>query len=307
MRRNFLRMVGLGLLVGLEFGWMSGDAATMSGKEDEMGEEWAGRAQMGPFALPAGARVERDLAYGGEPRQRLDVYIPARAKDAPVIFMVHGGGWTRGSKELWRVVKNKVTHWVGKGCLLVSINYRMSPEADPITQAHDVAQALAFVQSHLTSWGADPNNLIVMGHSSGAHLVSLLSADPTIGMPHGVKPWRATVSLDSAAMNIDQLMRRRHLALYDHVFRSDPDYWRAASPTLRLTAKPAVPMLLVCSSQRLDSCPQAHAFAARVNTLGGRAEVLPVDLTHPEINEYLGTPGAYTAAVDAFLASVGVH
>jgi acetyl esterase/lipase len=277
-----------------------------AGFDDESGPELDSAADSGPFALPAGARVEKDVAYGSDPLQRLDVYFPANAANAPVIFMVHGGGWTRGNKGLWRVVKNKVGHWVGKGYILVSTNYRMVPSADPVAQAGDVAKALAFVQAHLKSWGGDPARIVVMGHSSGAHLVALLTADPAIAAHAGAAPWLATVSLDSAAMNVDQLMRRRHLGLYDQVFKNDPTYWREASPTLRLTGKPVAPLLAVCSSQRMDSCPQAQAFAARARQFGGRVEVLPVDLSHPQINAYLGTPGAYTSGVDAFLKSLGL-
>lgn len=305
MQKTILRSVAGLLLASTLANFFPGGIAMGAGFDDESVGELDGAAQSGPFSLPPGASLEKDLAYGADPLQRLDVYHPAHAVNAPVIVMVHGGGWTRGNKGLWRVVKNKVGHWVAKGYILVSTNYRMVPSADPVTQADDVAKALAFVQAHLKSWGGDPARIVMMGHSSGAHLVALLTADPAIAARVGASPWLATVSLDSAAMNIEQIMRRRHLALYDQVFKNDPAYWREASPTLRLTGKP-LPLLAVCSSQRLDSCPQAQAFAARSKQLGGRAEVLPVDLSHPQINAYLGTPGAYTSAVDAFLNSVGL-
>jgi arylformamidase len=308
MRRDFLQgLVGLALAAPLANMITESPVAMAAGLEDdEANPELGGAADSGPFALPVGARLQRDLAYGTDALQRLDVYHPAAAANAPVIFMVHGGGWSRGNKALWRAVKNKVTHWVGKGYLLVSTNYRMMPAADPLTQADDVAKALVFVQSHLRSWGGDPSRMVLMGHSSGAHLVALLTADPSISAQQGAAPWLATVSLDSAAMNVDALMRRHHLGLYDQVFKNDPTYWRQASPTLRLAGKPLAPLLAVCSTRRLDSCPQARAFAAKANQLGGHVDVLPVDLSHPEINAYLGSQGAYTDSVDAFLKSVGL-
>jgi len=278
----------------------------IAGFDDESSLELDGITDSGPFALPLGARLDRDLAYGPDPLQRLDVYHPAAAVDAPVIFMVHGGGWARGNKGLWRVVRNKVGHWVAKGYLLVSTNYRMVPAADPLTQVDDVAKAIAFVQGRLKSWGGDPSRIVIMGHSSGAHLVALLTADPKIATHAGITSWRAAVLLDCAAMNVEQLMRRRHLRLYDQVFKNDPGYWREASPTLRLTGKPVAPLLAVCSAQRLDSGPQAQEFAARAQQFGGRAEVLLVDLGHPQVNAYLGMPGAYTRSVDTFLTSVGL-
>jgi arylformamidase len=309
MRRVFLKSIvgfaslGTAALANLMPANRTAAAAGLAG--DVASSEFNEPTESGPFELPAGARLERDLPYGNDPLQRLDVYHPAAATGAPLIFMVHGGGWTRGNKALWRVVKNKVNHWVGTGYIFVSTNYRMAPAADPVAQADDVAKALAFAQSRLKSWGGDPSRVIVMGHSSGAHLVALLTADPSIAARQGAAPWLASVLLDSAAMNVEQLMSRRHLGLYDQVFKNDPKYWRLASPTLRLEGKPVAPMLAVCSTRRLDSCPQARAFAAKAARFGGRVEVLPVDFSHPEINAYLGTQGAYTEGVDAFLKSLG--
>jgi len=298
------------LLVGLALAVTAGSMMLTSegigaGGNDEFGPESGAEGEYGPFPLPGGARLESDLAYGPYAKQRLDIYHPA-APNGAAILMVHGGGWTRGNKALWRVVRQKVNHWVAKGYILVSINYRMVPEADPLTQAGDVAQALAFVQGHLRSWGGDPARVVMMGHSSGAHLVALMTADASIAARAGASAWVAAVSLDSAAMNVEAIMRRRHMSFYDQVFKDDPEFWRAASPTLRLTGKPVSPLLAVCSSQRLDSCPQARRFAARATELGGRVEVLPVDLSHPQINGFLGVPGAYTDAVDAFLKTAGL-
>jgi arylformamidase len=260
----------------------------------------------GPFELPPGARVDRDLAYGPSSRERLDVYIPAAAHAAPAILMVHGGGWHRGNKDLWRVVKNKVIHWVGKGYVFISTNYPMLPQADPLTQAKEVAKALAFVESHLQSWGGDPSRLVLMGHSAGAHLVALLTAAPTIAARAGARPWLASVCLDSAAMNVGEIMRAPHFRLYDRAFGEDPHYWREVSPVDRVQGRSAAPVLLVCSTRRGDSCPQSRAFAAKIEHFGGRAQVLPVDLSHAEINDLLGAPNPYTRAVDAFLHSLGL-
>lgn len=244
-----------------------------------------------------------DLSYGSDPAQRLDVYRPARARQAPIVLMVHGGGWRIGDKRARGVVGHKAERYLADGRIYVSIDYRLLPGADPLTQAEDVARALAYVQREAPRWGGDPTQVVLMGHSAGAHLVALLAAAPDIARAQGAKPWRGTVALDSAAYDVDALMRRPHLPLYDQAFGRDPDYWRRASPTLRLRAAPA-PMLLVCSSQRRLSCVQADAFARRAHEWGGRAEVLRVDLNHAQINADLGLPGDYTAKVQAFLASL---
>lgn len=258
------------------------------------------------FTLPPGAILDSDVAYGSDPEQCLDVYRPADARAAPVILFVHGGGWRRGDKAMLQMVRNKVAHWVGKGYVFVSTNYRMRQAANPVEQAEDVSRALAFVQGRAGSWGGDPARVILMGHSAGAHLVALITADPGLATRHGAQPWLATIAMDSAAFDMEAIMQRKHYRFYDPVFGSDPGFWREASPMHRLKTEPAAPMLAVCSAQRDDSCPQARAFAAKAESLGGRVAVLPVDLSHLEINDLLGSPGEYTERVNAFLRSLGL-
>ncbi|TFW10271.1 alpha/beta hydrolase [Oxalobacteraceae bacterium OM1] len=261
-----------------------------------------------PVKVPAGVQVLRDIPYGPDPRQQFDVYRLERQvgqDNAPVIFMVHGGGWRNGDKEMGRVVENKVARWVPKGFIFVSVNYRMLPQTPPLQQAEDVALALATAQRMAAGWGGDASRFILMGHSAGAHLVALLSANPEKAFLAGARPWRGSVLLDSAAFDITQIMQGRHMRLYDQAFGRDPAVWRAASPVYALTAK-APPMLAVCSSRRSDSCAQADGFIAKAGSLGVRAEKLEEDLSHREINETLGLDGPYTAAVERFMATLDI-
>lgn len=315
---HFFHRPAPGLLAGLMFCLaLPSSPATAGPLRDLIKEHRQARATAdipaengrAPFDLPAGVTIRSDVAYGSDPRQRMDVYLPATtaptiASDKlPVIFMVHGGGWRTGDKAMGRVVENKVTHWVPKGFILVSVNYRMLPETPPLEQARDVARALAKAQALAGEWGGDTNRFILMGHSAGAHLVALLTASPVLAQQQGASPWLGTVALDSAAMDVVQVMQAQHLRLYDQAFGNDPVVWAAASPTRQL-AVGAVPLLAVCSSRRDDSCVQAKGLKARADSLGVRIEVLPQDLSHKQINEQLGLPGAYTQAVDAFIATL---
>ncbi|MCZ8255718.1 MAG: alpha/beta hydrolase [Polaromonas sp.] len=260
--------------------------------------------------VPAGVQQIPDIAYGDDPRQRMDVYLPAaatRTANAPVIVMVHGGAWMLGHKAMANVVNNKAAYWVReKGYVFVSVNYRLWPQADPLVQAHDVATALARAQSLAPSWGGDPAKVILMGHSAGAHLVALLGASPALAREAGAKPWLGTVALDSAALDLERIMNARHMRFYDRVFGADPAYWRSVSPGSVL-APDATPMLLVCSTQRPDDpCAQARDFAAKMTARNTRAIVLPQDLPHEQVNAALGLPGPYTQGVQRFMSEVGV-
>lgn len=265
-------------------------------------------SSVGRISLPTDVRVLRDLAYGDHPRQRMDVYLPENSDNAQVIFMVHGGAWRIGDKAVERVVQNKLNYWVPKGVVFISVNYRLVPDAYPLDQAHDIANALVYAQVHAKKWGADPTKFILMGHSAGAYLVSLLAAKPSLALSKGATPWLGTVALDNAAFDIVQIMQRKHYDFYDDAFGVNQDYWRSVSPRHVLSAveaKNAAPLLAVCSTQRPDQpCNQAEQFAQAAKALNSRIEILPQNKSHGEINGDLGVPGAYTDAVEKFINSL---
>ncbi|MBC7205316.1 MAG: alpha/beta hydrolase [Methyloversatilis sp.] len=258
------------------------------------------RAESGAeVRLPAGSRAQRNIAYGEHADQRMDVYMPDGARDAPVLFLVHGGGWRRGDKAHGRLIGNKLAHWLPAGVIVVSVNYRMLPDADVLTQRDDVVAALVKAQSLAPTWGGDPSRFVLMGHSAGAHLVALLAASP-----RGDLRWLGSVLLDSGALDVERLMKERHAGLFDDAFGKDPAFWRVTSPLHQLAA-PTAPWLAVCSSRRRQACDQVKVFAQRVRETGGRIDELPLDLSHGAINEQLGLPGDYTRQVDTFLRDIG--
>jgi acetyl esterase/lipase len=146
--------------------------------------------------------------------------------------------------------------------------------------------------------------VVVLGHSAGAHLVALVSADPGRWRASGLRPWLGTVALDGAALDVEAVMGKRHLRLLDAAFGADPAAWPAVSPAASLRAG-GVPLLSVCSRVRRDDpCAQSDSFAAKARAAGVRAEVLPQALDHAGINRELGKDSAYTQAVERFLASL---
>ena len=250
-------------------------------------------------------RTLRDIPYGPDPRQRFDLYLPDAVHGAPVVFMVHGGGWRNGDKAMDGVVGNKVARWVPRGVIVASTNYRMLPDADPLLQAHDVAAALAAAQRKVAGLGGDPGRFVLMGHSAGGHLVALLASAPAIARAEGARPWLGTVLLDAGTVDVVEKMSQQHLPLFDQAFGSDPRDWAKASPMQQLRER-ATPVLAVCSSQRSDSCAPNGDFVDRLRALGGQGELLPVPLSHRGINVELGNENDYTRSVERFLRALGI-
>lgn len=260
-------------------------------------------ATKGAASLPADMRIVRDVPYGGDAKQRFDVYAPRQARSAPIIFMVHGGAWRIGDKAAKSVIVNKVARWVPMGFILISTNYRLLPQADPMRQARDVARALAVAQNQAASWGGDGGKFILMGHSAGAHLVSLLATAPQISSGIISTSWLGTISLDTAALDVVKIMEEKHARLYDRAFGRNPEYWRSVSPFHAVTGE-ARPILVVCSTRRGDSCRQADRFVAKASSLGVKATTLKQNLSHREINLRLGKDKRYTVEVESFMASL---
>src|SRR2546426_5373308 len=92
-------------------------------------------AQKGPPA-PRELLVKRDLPYAEPalPRQVLDVYAPAGAKELPVVFWIHGGGWQSGDKS---EINSKPRAFADRGFVFVSTNYRLLPDVDMGTIVRD--------------------------------------------------------------------------------------------------------------------------------------------------------------------------
>lgn len=312
MRSNHMRRAGLIAALMASTAGCAGPLADRirerrAARRDDDDLDDTGEPGGGNFTLPKGVTVQRDLAYGPGPEHRLDVYRPATAPVGPVLLMVHGGGWRTGDKAAPKAIANKVQHWCAKGWIVVSANYRLLPKAVPLEQADDVARALAFVGREAPRWGARADRLVLMGHSAGAHLVSLLAADSSPVVAHGgPREWTATVALDSAAFNVVEIMSQRHLPLYDRAFGSDRDNWTRNSPYHRLQKRPASPIQIVCSSRRSDACPQGREFAARASQFGAQVSVLPVDASHSEVNEWVGASGPITANLESFFRSLGL-
>jgi len=116
-----------------------------------------------------------DIAYGDQPRQSLDVYVPLGAHDRPVIVFFYGGGFENGRKSYYRFVGATLAE---AGYVAVLPDYRVYPEVKFPTFVDDGAQALAWVVKHAHEIGGDPRRIYLAGHSAGAHIAAMLAYDP---------------------------------------------------------------------------------------------------------------------------------
>lgn len=126
------------------------------------------------------------IAYGSDPRQKLDIYQPrSAAPNAPVVVFFYGGSWNSGSREDYGFVGEALA---SRGMVVVLADYRLYPQVRYPAFLQDGAQAVAWTYRHIADYGADPTRLYLKGHSSGAYNAAMLALDPSLLAAQGLSP-----------------------------------------------------------------------------------------------------------------------
>ncbi|MCR9247893.1 MAG: alpha/beta hydrolase [bacterium] len=208
-------------------------------------------------------------------RNSLDVYLPGRVSRPPLVVFLHGGGWSAGQKEPYeRLARALCTQ--GIGC--APINTRMFPFVRPDAMARDCARVFGFLHDSAERLGFDPERMFLMGHSAGAHLVSLAVLDEAIWRHSGVS--RAAVCGVIALSGVYDA-RPRHFVL-ERIFGRDVTARAAMSP-VQFARADAPPFSIVwaerdipgigLSSRMFANALRAHGAAVELRKLENRDHV----------------------------------
>jgi acetyl esterase/lipase len=209
--------------------------------------------------------VTHDVAYGPEPRQKLDIYAPAGAHDLPTIVFFYGGAWNSGSKSIYPFVAATLAR---KGTIVVVPDYRLYPQVRFPTFLEDCARSVAWTQAHLTALGGDPHKLFLMGHSAGAYNAVMLGLDPRYLKAQGASR-DAIAGIIGLAGPYDFLPITG--ADIKPIFATVND--GPASQPVTYVDGHAPPMLLLTGSADTTVFPRnTVSLAAKIRARGGQAE-----------------------------------
>jgi arylformamidase len=259
------------------------------------------------FALMSEARaldVKRNIPYADPAHQRqvLDVYSPPGAKNRPVVFWIHGGGWQTGDKS---EVQRKPQAFVDRGFVFVSTNYRLLPDVDMATIVRDIARSIRWVHDHIAEHGGDPKRILVMGHSAGAQLAALICTDDRYLKAEGLSLdiIKGCVPVDGDTYDVPAIIetaetrRRVHgqpQAKFGHreKFGNDPAKHRDFSAVTHVASGKGIPPFLILHvADHPDNAAQAQRLAAVLKGAGVPATVFGArETNHTRINAELGLP-----------------
>ncbi len=248
--------------------------------------------------------VHTDVPYGGPDATLdvLDIYAPRDVKNAPVLLFFHGGEWSRGDKK---PVASKPQFFNNHNVVFMSANYRLSPKDKHPAQVDDVATAIAWTKAHIADYGGDPGKIVIMGHSAGCHLVTLVSLDPEPLAKVHLKPSdiRGVISWSGGMFDLPARVQGGGMypPFIKATFGDDTAAQRAASPmTYTANAKAAPPFLIAsCDDDRSKTSRAAsEEMIQQINQAGGKAEATTLaGRTHASALYLMGTSGDTTGKV----------
>src|SRR5580704_10383762 len=251
-----------------------------------------------------GPDVKRNIPYveKGDERQVLDVYAPPKAKNLPVVFWIHGGGWQGGDKT---DVQVKPQVFADKGFVFVSTNYRLLPSVDMGTINRDVAKSIRWVHDHIAEYGGDPKRLWIMGHSAGAELAALICTDERYLKAEGLSLAiiKGCVPVDGDTYDIPAIIEvaetrwRVHglpKAKFGHreKFGNDQEKHRDFSAVTHVAKDKGIPPFLILHvAEHPDTTAQAQRLGDVLKEAGVPVSVFGArETTHNKINANLGLP-----------------
>jgi len=232
--------------------------------------------------------------------QSLDIYTP-RVRPVntalPVVIYVHGGGFRRGDKSR---VQNKPQAFIDAGFIFVSTNYRLSPDpSHSLTARHpdhveDIAAAIAWVHSNIANWGGDPNKIFLMGHSSGAMLVALVSTDEQYLDRHGLSldAIGGTIAVDTALFDlVDQYNNSPgQRGLIANAFKTDTESLVSASPVNHIGSNKGIPPFLLTYTRPASKRANEKLYEMLIDA-GVSARIFDSSqASHESINNNIGLP-----------------
>lgn len=219
------------------------------------------------FVSRSGYRIQRDIAYGTEPRQQLDLYIPeGLATRAPVLLFFYGGGWQSGDRADYLAFGQA---FASAGIITAVADYRLYPQVKYPKFVEDAATALAFIYDHVARFGGDPNAIFLAGHSAGAFNAVMLASEPGfIAAKGGSLAWIRGVIGIAGPYNFLPMKD----PIYVDMFHGSNN--RDSMPVYHVDG-PRPPMLLVSgSNDKIVGISNTNDMAERLKRFGNEVTVL---------------------------------
>lgn len=245
-------------------------------------------------------KVKRSIVYGDQPRNRMDLYLPADIqKPMPVLIFVTGGAWIIGYKAWGSLLGLQLAE---RDIIVAAIDYRNFPQGTISDMIDDTSRGISFVINKIANYGGDPNRIYLMGQSAGAHISSCVLLEQAItesgkgdSVSWSVSQLKAYFGL-SGGYNLPNLIDHFHnRGLYRSIFLSIMEgehSLKKFSPEIKIQdpcikdSIPLLPPIILFHGTDDYSIPPvaSERFANALQKAGARAELILCDgKTHTDL------------------------
>jgi len=231
-------------------------------------------------SFAAHIKIKRHISYSSDStsgtENLLDVYYPkdlSKVKD--VLVFIHGGSWNSGKKDTYWWLGRNMAH---KNVVTVVINYSLSPVYQYEKMAADCAKALKWVSENAGTYGGDPNNIFVMGHSAGGHLAALIHSDPRFFKKEEINdPIKGLILNDPFGLDMFEYLTKTepdgNTTSFLNTFSSDNEIWKTSSPLYHLENFKAPVLMFVGENTYPAIQLQSERLGKELSTLGRKADL----------------------------------
>lgn len=212
--------------------------------------------------LAQGVRIDRNVRYAGtHAEQVMDVYWPARAPGAAVLF-IHGGSLQEsGERRASPIYRDVCRPFADAGTVCASMDYRLAPSQQWPAMPDDVVAAIVELRKRVRARGGNPDSLFLFGHSSGCHLAAIVATNPeflrrvalSARNIAGLIPMGCTLDRDDATvrgLTPDRIRRGFSNEPQDVATYGSPENYLAANPASYVGQHVPPTLVIVAEKER---------------------------------------------------------
>jgi arylformamidase len=216
----------------------------------------------------------------------LNVFQTQTSEKSPVVIFIHGGYWTSGNKDIYGFLGR---NFGKKKIVTVIPNYTLSPNGNYDTMAKEVGAAIQWTSDNIEKYNGNPDQIFLMGHSAGGHLIALVGTNPKY--LENTDMIKGIILNDAAGLDMYSYLQKHPPTKYhnyDVTWTENEDNWKDASPIYSLSEK-VPPFLMFTGIKTYPSIiSQNKAFVQKLKTFQPNMKINFLNKKHvPMMRQFL--------------------
>jgi acetyl esterase/lipase len=233
----------------------------------------------GPAAIPESVSIESNIPYGEYKETVLDILQPKEPSKGkrPGVLLIHGGGWTNGTKE--QRVEYAALKYVQKGFVVANVEYRLAKVATAPAAVTDVLKAAQWFSKNAKKYHVDSRRIIVTGDSAGGHIALMVAMTPGSARLGPLAKVAAVVNFYGIT-DVADLLEGPHMQNYAVTWVPEQEGWRELAKRVspKTYVRKDLPPILTLHGDADKTVPYEHGadLTRELRAAGADARLITV-------------------------------